>query len=206
MKSFISSCSLLYFRCDEVQRSLELLDRVLSEFDDLENGNVSESGGSERRRRVGEEGRAQLSEDDGYMSMNGRRAKFLLDFRPVNDGGEPQLPPTPEPAGPPPTDIADFPPPPEEAERIISTLLPRYLRQEITRIICQTNIYQAFFLFKTAVLNKFIIVLFTVVIYKYIFILRVVILNGRHMYMNTNQITVKYYKYLFLEIISIFNS
>lgn len=109
-----------------MQRSLELLDRVLSEFDDLENGNVSEGGGSERRRgRVGEEGRAQLSEDDGYMSMNGRRAKFLLDFRPVNDSGEPQLPPTPEPSGPPPMDIADFPPPPEEAERIISTLLPR---------------------------------------------------------------------------------
>ncbi|XP_066909796.1 uncharacterized protein [Halyomorpha halys] len=61
---------------DEVERSLELLDRVLSEFDDLENGNVS-------------------LEDDGYMSMNGRRLK------------------------------AEFPPPPEEAQRIISTLLPR---------------------------------------------------------------------------------
>lgn len=65
----------------------------------------------------------QLSEDDGYMSMNGRRAKFVLNFRP----SEEQLPPTPEPAGPPPSELADFPPPPEEAERIISTLLPRYL-------------------------------------------------------------------------------
>uniref|UniRef100_A0A0A9VVI5 Replicase polyprotein 1a n=1 Tax=Lygus hesperus TaxID=30085 RepID=A0A0A9VVI5_LYGHE len=63
---------------DEVERSLELLDRVLSEFDDLENGNVA-------------------LEDDGYMSMNGRR----------------QL-------------KQEFPPPPaEEAQRIISTLLPR---------------------------------------------------------------------------------
>ncbi|KAL1124345.1 hypothetical protein AAG570_000974 [Ranatra chinensis] len=65
-------------RGDEVQRSLDLLDRVLSEFDDLENANVG-------------------SEDDGYMSMNGRRHN------------QPQ----------------DFPPPPEEAQRIISTLLPR---------------------------------------------------------------------------------
>ncbi|XP_024082787.1 uncharacterized protein LOC106665612 isoform X2 [Cimex lectularius] len=62
---------------DEVERSLELLDRVLSEFDDLENGNVT-------------------LEDDGYMSMNGRRQQ------------------------------KEFPPPPaEEAQRIISTLLPR---------------------------------------------------------------------------------
>ncbi|XP_046676864.1 uncharacterized protein LOC124365021 isoform X2 [Homalodisca vitripennis] len=110
----------MVYRSDEVQRSLELLDRVLSEFDDLENGNVA-------GREEGEGGRGsfggQLSEDDGYMSMNGRRAKFVLNFRPVPDE---QLPPTPEPpAGPPPTDIADYPPPPEEAERIISTLLPR---------------------------------------------------------------------------------
>ncbi|XP_054281950.1 uncharacterized protein LOC128999445 isoform X1 [Macrosteles quadrilineatus] len=98
---------------DEVQRSLELLDQVLSEFDDLENGNVA-------AREV----RAQLSEDDGYMSMNGRRAKFVLNFRPPPPDGE-ELPPTPEPCGPPPPELADFPPPPEEAERIISTLLPK---------------------------------------------------------------------------------
>ncbi|KAF7996998.1 hypothetical protein HCN44_005275 [Aphidius gifuensis] len=57
------------------------------------------------------------SEDDGYMSMNGRKAKMaLVALRPVPDCPEPQ-------------DISiattsEFPPPPEEAERIISTLLP----------------------------------------------------------------------------------
>ncbi|KAJ9580685.1 hypothetical protein L9F63_024136, partial [Diploptera punctata] len=135
---------------DEVQRSLELLDRVLSEFDDLENGNVGESGGegSARSRSAAEDvvvpaeapghvsstpedespslGGHQ-SEDDGYMSMNGRRAKFVLSFRPVPDEGQAlELPPAPDPPpDPPPTEMADFPPPPEEAERIISTLLPR---------------------------------------------------------------------------------
>ncbi|PNF20336.1 hypothetical protein B7P43_G13212, partial [Cryptotermes secundus] len=61
------------------------------------------------------------------MSMNGRRAKFVLSFRPVPDEGQAlELPPAPEPPpDPPPTEMADFPPPPEEAERIISTLLPR---------------------------------------------------------------------------------
>lgn len=51
------------------------------------------------------------------MSMNGRKAKMaLVALRPVPDCPEPQ-------------DISiattsEFPPPPEEAERIISTLLP----------------------------------------------------------------------------------
>ncbi|PSN41837.1 hypothetical protein C0J52_14512 [Blattella germanica] len=81
---------------DEVQRSLELLDRVLSEFDDLENGNtVGEEGAARSRAAVAEEVVApghvsstpedespslggHQSEDDGYMSMNGRRAKFVL--------------------------------------------------------------------------------------------------------------------------------
>lgn len=51
------------------------------------------------------------------MSMNGRKAKMaLVALRPVPDCPEPQ-------------DLAEisaqeFPPPPEEAERIISTLLP----------------------------------------------------------------------------------
>ncbi|XP_075213159.1 uncharacterized protein LOC142319586 isoform X2 [Lycorma delicatula] len=94
---------------DEVQRSLELLDRVLSEFDDLENGNAP-----------GDESPSLHSEDDGYMSMNGRRAKFVLSFRPE----VPQLP-EPPPDPPPANEAPDFPPPPEEAERIISTLLPR---------------------------------------------------------------------------------
>lgn len=57
------------------------------------------------------------SEDDGYMSMNGRKAKMaLVALRPVPDCPEPQ-----EPAG---VSTQEFPPPPEEAERIISTLLP----------------------------------------------------------------------------------
>lgn len=124
-----------------MQRSLELLDRVLSEFDDLENGNVA-VGAEVNLATVPTEASGHVSstpedespslgghqsEDDGYMSMNGRRAKFVLNFRPVPDEGHVlQLPPTPEPPiGPPPTEIADFPPPPEEAERIISTLLPR---------------------------------------------------------------------------------
>ncbi|KAK0172722.1 hypothetical protein PV328_006002 [Microctonus aethiopoides] len=57
------------------------------------------------------------SEDDGYMSMNGRKAKMaLVALRPVPDCPEPQ-----ESTNAPPH---EFPPPPEEAERIISTLLP----------------------------------------------------------------------------------
>uniref|UniRef100_A0A1B6CIF9 Uncharacterized protein n=1 Tax=Clastoptera arizonana TaxID=38151 RepID=A0A1B6CIF9_9HEMI len=116
---------------DEVQRSLELLDRVLSEFDDLENGNIAVEEASGHVSSTPEDESPSLgghqSEDDGYMSMNGRRTKFVLNFRPVPDEGHLlQLPPTPEPAeGSPPNEIADFPPPPEEAERIISTLLPR---------------------------------------------------------------------------------
>lgn len=57
------------------------------------------------------------SEDDGYMSMNGRKAKMaLIALRPVPDCPEPQ-----DLAG---ISTQEFPPPPEEAERIISTLLP----------------------------------------------------------------------------------
>jgi hypothetical protein len=126
-------------RGDELQRSLELLDSVLSEFDDLENGNGGEAEGgapAEAPSHVSstpEDESPSLgghqSEDDGYMSMNGRRAKFVLSFRPVPDEGQPlELPPAPDPPpDPPPTEMADFPPPPEEAERIISTLLPRYV-------------------------------------------------------------------------------
>ncbi|KAF9415940.1 hypothetical protein HW555_006572, partial [Spodoptera exigua] len=56
------------------------------------------------------------SEDDGYMSMNGRRAKFALGFRPTEEREEPSPPDPPSPRSP---------PPPEEAQRIISTLLPK---------------------------------------------------------------------------------
>jgi hypothetical protein len=140
-------------RGDEVQRSLELLDRVLSEFDDLENGNVGEGEGARSRAppaappaaaeapghvsSTPEDESPSLgghqSEDDGYMSMNGRRAKFVLSFRPVPDEGQAlELPPAPDPPpDPPPTEMADFPPPPEEAERIISTLLPRYVCRNV---------------------------------------------------------------------------
>ncbi|XP_047106297.1 histone-lysine N-methyltransferase SETD1B [Schistocerca piceifrons] len=103
---------------DEVQRSLELLDRVLSEFDDLENGNATAAAAA------GASPLGHQSEDDGYMSMNGRRpAKLALDLplapasaaapaQPAAPGGVAASAPHP-------------PPPPEEAERIISTLLPR---------------------------------------------------------------------------------
>lgn len=51
------------------------------------------------------------------MSMNGRKAKMaLVALRPVPDCPEPQ-----DPAS---VSTQEFPPPPEEAERIISTLLP----------------------------------------------------------------------------------
>ncbi|KAK6623180.1 hypothetical protein RUM43_009032 [Polyplax serrata] len=137
---------------DDVQKSLELLDKVLSEFDDIENGNLDGEGlgtgriqtlrnslkgrskSSETRDRVGrttEDDSPSLghqSEDDGYMSMNGKRSKFVLGFRPVTDEvGNSELPPAPNP----PVEcrvaeeMPDFPPPPEEAQRIISNLLPK---------------------------------------------------------------------------------
>lgn len=135
---------------DDVQRSLELLDRVLSEFDDLENGNPpvgggnGNGGGNGGGGGGGDDSPSLHSEDDGYMSMNGRRAKFVLNLRPQVQmgpgGGGLPLPPDPPPPDPPPpnllrrltnapttasADSLQFPPPPEEAERIISTLLPR---------------------------------------------------------------------------------
>lgn len=64
------------------------------------------------------------SEDDGYMSMNGRKTKFNLAFRPLNEVPihQEQQPnsPTIQPGDP-----DDFPPPPEEAQRLIATLLPK---------------------------------------------------------------------------------
>lgn len=130
---------------------MELLDKVLSEFDDIENGNLEGEGiepariqtlrntltgrskSSETTGRVtstvddDSPSLGHQSEDDGYMSMNGKRAKFVLSFRPVSDeGGNNELPPAPDPPpDSPPEEMADFPPPPEEAERIISNLLPK---------------------------------------------------------------------------------
>lgn len=63
------------------------------------------------------------SEDDGYMSMNGRKARFNLAFRPLNEvpiHQEQSNSPTIQPGDP-----DDFPPPPEEAQRLIATLLPK---------------------------------------------------------------------------------
>ncbi|XP_047370627.1 uncharacterized protein LOC124957622 isoform X3 [Vespa velutina] len=164
---------------DDVQRSIELLDKVLSEYDEHEaesevgsgggsgggggggggsggggggggddgSGGGTSGGGAGGNEVVGD-GRGEgivggflggcgsstepsigltpddespslghQSEDDGYMSMNGRKAKMaLVALRPVPDCPEPQ-----DSAGLP---SQEFPPPPEEAERIISTLLP----------------------------------------------------------------------------------
>ncbi|XP_034184694.2 uncharacterized protein LOC117606413 isoform X4 [Osmia lignaria lignaria] len=142
---------------DDVQRSIELLDKVLSEYDEHEtegeggggvvgvgvsvsvgvgvgigvgsggNGGGTGTGvgdcGSSTEPNIGltpddeSPSLGHQSEDDGYMSMNGRKAKMaLVALRPVPDCPEPQ-------------DLVgisrqQFPPPPEEAERIISTLLP----------------------------------------------------------------------------------
>ncbi|XP_076397346.1 uncharacterized protein LOC100882173 isoform X3 [Megachile rotundata] len=140
---------------DDVQRSIELLDKVLSEYDEHETEGEGGGGvvgvgvgvnagvgigvggggnGGGTGRAVGDCGNGtepsigltpddespslgHQSEDDGYMSMNGRKAKMaLVALRPVPDCPEPQ-----DPAG---ISAQQFPPPPEEAERIISTLLP----------------------------------------------------------------------------------
>ncbi|XP_065164695.1 LOW QUALITY PROTEIN: uncharacterized protein [Atheta coriaria] len=124
--------------CDDVQRSIELLDRVLSEFDDVENANQVQniqqiSGTATTPQQVAttavnasttpddeSPSLGHQSEDDGYMSMNGRKAKFNLAFKPLTEVPMHQEDPNvvlPEPN--------DFPPPPEEAQRIISNLLPK---------------------------------------------------------------------------------
>lgn len=158
---------------DDVQRSLELLDRVLSEFDDVENanqvqnvsahhpitrfsffltllfpfsfrsvtttqqvqqltsgltsppsegrpaGSTTTTPGNDVSSTTPDDESPSLghqSEDDGYMSMNGRKAKFALAFKPLTEEGTTQIHPG---------DPNDFPPPPEEAERLIATLLPK---------------------------------------------------------------------------------
>ncbi|VEN60506.1 unnamed protein product, partial [Callosobruchus maculatus] len=143
---------------DDVQRSIELLDRVLSEFDDVENANqvqnihqISTStssphirsttaptvGGSNAATPSADEdsppgvggalGAGHQSEDDGYMSMNGRRqrdrhkyaaAAAAAGFGAVQEHQEAILRGRDEVDD-------DFPPPPEEAQRLIATLLPK---------------------------------------------------------------------------------
>ncbi|XP_065078715.1 mucin-2 isoform X2 [Ochlerotatus camptorhynchus] len=97
---------------DDVEKSLELLDKVLSEFEEEQeviHAPVEPDSPSQGHQ----------SEDDGYMSMNGRRAKFVPDFQPTDEANAP-LHPLPVPP-----DGKYSPPSPEEAERIISNLLPR---------------------------------------------------------------------------------
>lgn len=97
---------------DDVEKSLELLDKVLSEFEEEQeviHAPVEPDSPSQGHQ----------SEDDGYMSMNGRRAKFVPDFQPTDEANVP-LHPLPVPP-----DGKYSPPSPEEADRIISNLLPR---------------------------------------------------------------------------------
>lgn len=54
-----------YFRGDDVEKSLQLLDKVLSEFEDPESLPPLVEPDSPSQ--------GNQSEDDGYMSMNGRR-------------------------------------------------------------------------------------------------------------------------------------
>ncbi|GAB0099348.1 uncharacterized protein DMENIID0001_152040 [Sergentomyia squamirostris] len=92
---------------DDVEKSLELLDKVLSEFEEPESlpPPVEPESPSQGHQ----------SEDDGYMSMNGRRAKFSPGFQATDEG----LPHGVTNSN------GERPPPPEEAERIISNILPR---------------------------------------------------------------------------------
>ncbi|XP_023310837.1 uncharacterized protein LOC108904534 isoform X1 [Anoplophora glabripennis] len=139
---------------DDVQRSIELLDRVLSEFDDVENANqvqniqqITTSSSTPQLRGPSTNpvtgapnsvptstpddespSLGHQSEDDGYMSMNGRKQpKFSLAFKPLaevpvhHEGVVQQL----GSPGVRPGDPDDFPPPPEEAQRLIATLLPK---------------------------------------------------------------------------------
>ncbi|XP_022914133.1 uncharacterized protein [Onthophagus taurus] len=120
---------------DDVQRSIELLDSVLSEFDDVENANqVSNqiSGSSNQAKDPSGTGNVSStpddespslghqSEDDGYNSMNGRKAKFNLQFNALTE-----VPVHQEDAMIRPEDPDDFPPPPEEAQKIIASLFSK---------------------------------------------------------------------------------
>ncbi|KAJ8935086.1 hypothetical protein NQ314_013031 [Rhamnusium bicolor] len=81
-------------------------------------GNVSTSTPDDESPSLGHQ-----SEDDGYMSMNGRKPKFSLAFKPLAE-----VPVHHEVSHSPvmhPGDPDDFPPPPEEAQRLIATLLPK---------------------------------------------------------------------------------
>ncbi|XP_050087410.1 mucin-5AC isoform X2 [Anopheles aquasalis] len=155
---------------DDVEKSLELLDKVLSEFEedgpDRMNHNLHHHQHHHHHHNhhhnhhhaavePDSPSQGHQSEDDGYMSMNGRRAKFVPDFQPTDEaiaplqhpqeqqqqqGHDQQLQDPSEQQHQQqqqhlqlqqqhslqiPTDGSYSPPSPEEAERIISNLLPR---------------------------------------------------------------------------------
>uniref|UniRef100_A0A8W7P8H9 Uncharacterized protein n=1 Tax=Anopheles coluzzii TaxID=1518534 RepID=A0A8W7P8H9_ANOCL len=122
---------------DDVEKSLELLDKVLSEFEEEPDrtNHLNHHHHHHHHPAVEPDSPSQghQSEDDGYMSMNGRRAKFVPDFQPTDEATAPTHPQPSSQHGqlqqqhslPVPTDESYSPPSPEEAERIISNLLPR---------------------------------------------------------------------------------
>ncbi|KAL1376233.1 hypothetical protein pipiens_004464 [Culex pipiens pipiens] len=71
---------------DDVEKSLELLDKVLSEFE--EEHEVIHAHPVE----PDSPSQGNQSEDDGYMSMNGRRAKFVPDLQPTDEANAAPLP------------------------------------------------------------------------------------------------------------------
>ncbi|XP_052893818.1 mucin-5AC isoform X2 [Anopheles moucheti] len=127
---------------DDVEKSLELLDKVLSEFEEEPDRTNHHHNHHHHHHHPAVEpdspSQGHQSEDDGYMSMNGRRAKFVPDFQPTDEATAPTHPqvlqlhqpshhqqPQQQHSLPVPTDESYSPPSPEEAERIISNLLPR---------------------------------------------------------------------------------
>ena len=120
---------------DEVERSLDVLDKVLLEFEDEPESSPEVQPKSPTQ--------GHQSEDDGYMSLNGKRwgylsfilfiiltmfqiffiynskifrAKFVPDFQPTEEIALPSV-------------LGDknfSPPTPEEANRVLSHLLPRW--------------------------------------------------------------------------------
>uniref|UniRef100_A0AAG5CWG4 Uncharacterized protein n=1 Tax=Anopheles atroparvus TaxID=41427 RepID=A0AAG5CWG4_ANOAO len=125
---------------DDVEKSLELLDKVLSEFEEEPDRMNLHNHHHHPAVEPDSPSQGHQSEDDGYMSMNGRRAKFVPDFQPTDEASAPgsqqqqqqqqllqlQHQPQQEHSLPVPTEDESYSPPsPEEAERIISNLLPR---------------------------------------------------------------------------------
>ncbi|KFB44276.1 hypothetical protein ZHAS_00012055 [Anopheles sinensis] len=143
--SFLTSFLVVALPCsatDDVEKSLELLDKVLSEFEEepdrLNLHNHHHNHHHHAAVEPDSPSQGHQSEDDGYMSMNGRRAKFVPDFQPTDEAtGAPVSQQQPQqqqqmlqlqhqPQLPVPTEDESYSPPsPEEAERIISNLLPR---------------------------------------------------------------------------------